>query len=32
MVVVETDVEALLERLMAYRAPEVSKWLERDET
>jgi uncharacterized protein (TIGR00730 family) len=32
MVVVETDVEALLERLMAYRAPKVSKWLERDET
>jgi uncharacterized protein (TIGR00730 family) len=32
MVMVETDVEALLERLMAYRAPKVSKWLERDET
>ena len=32
MVMVETDVEALLERLMAYRAPKVSKWLKCDET
>lgn len=32
MVLVETDIEALLERLMVYRAPHVPKWLDRGET
>jgi predicted Rossmann-fold nucleotide-binding protein len=31
MVLVEANVETLLERLMAYRAPDVPKWLDRGE-
>ena len=32
MVLVEDDVERLLERFIAYRAPEVEKWIDRTET
>ena len=32
MLIVESDVDALLERIDAYQAPQVAKWLDRSET
>jgi hypothetical protein len=32
MVLVDDDAERLLERFIAYRAPDVEKWIDRTET